>query len=275
MQQLDLLPHNRQPGTVFTSVMVSPLHPRPASISVQLVCFPPAAGGFVSFRPWLHPAAPALKPVFPADWAIYGVQFPWAGWTYDALVAELTEVLIEQRVAAPLVLCGVSLGALLAFGVARTLRSRGLAAPLGLAVLSMSAPQLYPNHRAPVPVGWTLDAWREKMLELGGTRREALHNPARLGQIVQRLQESQSIPASFRYVDEPPFAFPIASFSGEQDTVYPLEIQLAWQEQTSYSFHAHVYPQAGHLDWLAAAAVRCCFLADLVTTLSGWQEMTR
>ena len=113
------LPGGARPALQIRRLQMSGQEPHP--ISLQLVAWPQAGGGLFSFLPWLYPQA---RGGLAADVGLWGVELDWtARWTFDSLVAALTDAIEQERPALPLVLAGYSLGALLAFGVARQLRN--------------------------------------------------------------------------------------------------------------------------------------------------------
>src|SRR5579871_210746 len=254
-----------------SALQLARLSPQREQVRVQIVCLPPTAGGFFSFLPWLKTPS-SLQPLVPADVALWGVQLDWtAPWRFAGLVSTVTDALEAQRTDAPLVLCGASLGALLAFGVARELRRRQAKAPLGLVVIAMCAPR----HYQP-PAGWDawqLSDWRSHLQREGDTPAEVLHAPARLEQLVAQLRGGLSIAQDFTYTSEAPFAFPFATFAGEHDQLYPPVTLAGWQEQTTNACAAFCYPEAGHLALLQVPAMRTSMLVDMVETVEHWMEV--
>lgn len=243
---------------------------RQPEIRAQLVCFPPTAGGFFSFQPWLK-SLPGLRPLLPGDLELWGAQFSWtAGWTCSSLVPALTDALEAQRHPAPLILCGASLGALLAYLVALELRQRQARSPLGLVVIAMSAPQQYRPH--PVGEDWAHDAWRARLRRVGGTPEYVLADPARLAHLRLQVQGGLRIAHSFSYREEPPLAIPIASFGGAADPEVDPTTLNGWRHQTTSTFTSFLYPEAGHLDVLQAPYIRASFLTDLRATVEHWLQ---
>lgn len=270
---MQMLTQHQSAGPITTprqGLRLARLSPTQQPVRTQLVCFPPNGEGPISFLPWLKTPS-VSQPIIPADMGLWGIQLDWTmGWTFDNLVSALTDALEEQRTPAPLVLVGVSLGALLAWGVARELRRRQAKAYLGLAVIAMSAPHRY----KPSPIGenWTLDEWRAVLRRVGGTPEAVLADSSRLQNVVLQVQGGLSIAHSFAYCNEPPLAAPIAAFGGDADWEFVPDTLKGWRRQTTKSFSTHIYPGAGHLDLLRAEAIRCQFLAELVATIQTWRE---
>jgi surfactin synthase thioesterase subunit len=107
----------------------------------------------------------------------------------------------------------------------------------------------------------------------GGTPEEVLTHPARLAQVVEQVQGGLSIARDFTYTDEPPFAFPLATFAGERDQEWAPPTFVGWREHTVSTYASFCYPEAGHLDLLQVPAIRSCLLIDVMTTLRQWLEV--
>lgn len=252
------------------AVRLARLSRRQPEIRAQLICFPPTAGGFFSFQPWLK-SPPGLHPLLPGDLELWGAQFPWeAGWTCSTLIPALTDALEAQRHPVPLILCGASLGALLAYLVALELHQRQARSPLGLVVIAMSAPQQY----RPPPLGedWAPDAWRARLRRVGGTPEHVLDDLARLEHLRQQVQGGLRIAHSYAYREEPPLAIPIAAFGGDADQEVAPPSLDGWRRQTTSTFTSFLYPEAGHLDVLQAPHIRASFLTDLRATVEHWLQ---
>ncbi len=100
-----------------------------------------------------------------------------------------------------------------------------------------------------------------------------LATPARLAQLVAQLRGGLSIAQDFTYSPEAPFAFPLATFAGERDQLYPPVTLAGWQEQTTSTCTAFCYPEAGHLALLQVPAIRTSMLVDMVATVKRWVEV--
>jgi len=139
-----------------------PYAPRPAA-ELRLVCFPYAGGTSALYRPWSE--------VLPATVEVWGVEPPGRGARLGESPVDQLRVAVgavsqelERSPGAPYVLCGYSLGSLLAFEVARELRRRGMSQVAGLIACSFPAPHLAPRlpaadvpdseYRKPCRDGW-------------------------------------------------------------------------------------------------------------------------
>jgi medium-chain acyl-[acyl-carrier-protein] hydrolase len=143
----------------------------------------------------------------------------------------------------PLAVFGHSMGALLAFEFARTMRRRLGQAPLMLIVSAHDAPQ-HPRrtaalHKLPRPRFW------EEIRNLDGTPEGVLDN-ADLRELAEpSLRRDLEAVETYRYVHERPLNCPIAAFVGRDDPNTSLEGVEAWSAQTDAGFALSVFP-GGH-----------------------------
>ena len=213
--------------------------------------FPPAGGGSPAYRPWQPLLAPIeVRPlVWPGREHLLG-QPPLRD--VDALVACALGEVDARR---PFALFGHSLGALVAFEVARALRRQGIQ-PLALFVSAFRAPQLPPTqaplHRLPD---------RELVRELeryNGTPPEILAHEELLALLLPSLRADVEAAETYAYRTEAPLACPILAFGGDDDPFVSREELAAWRAQTTGPFRVrtfpgdHFYLQASHAALLAA-----------------------
>lgn len=247
------------------------LSPPEAETDVQMVCLPPTGEGFFSFLPWSRPQEDG-RFFFPGV-GLWGAQFNWtADWSFAALAEAVADAVAAELSSSLIALCGYSFGGLLAFEAARRLRRRRERALLGLVVAVVSAPQMYHQAR-PVGEGWTTKEWRDELKRLGGTPATVLNDPEQLELVVPRVIGGLKISASYRYGEEAPFDdLPIAAFGGRRDQEFDPTDVLAWSEQTTADFTAHIYQDAEHFDLLKTPRVRDRFLADVAAALGRWRQ---
>ena len=155
----------------------------------------------------------------------------------DGLVAELTGD-VRKFADRPYVLFGYCSGALLAFLVARAVRTAGLPAPRVLVVASYPPPQF---ARPPADLH-RLDSdgfWTRTILS-GGFPAPLAAEPDFRAVFEPALRGDFELLAGFRYVDEPPLDTPVVAITGRADeTLRP--VQLApWADQTSAEFTLRV-----------------------------------
>ncbi len=210
--------------------------------AVRLFCFPHAGGGAALFHPWPRVAPPWLD--------VCAVELPGRGRRLDepplrtipALAAAAGEALV-RALEPPFALFGHSMGALLAFELARWLRARGLPPPCHLFVAGHRAPQLPPRGRAigrlPEP------EFVEELRALGGTPPEVLDHPELFALVSPALRADIVACEDYRYADGPPLQAPLSAFGGAGDAdVEPAELE-AWRAQAGSTFSSQTFP-GGH-----------------------------
>ena len=210
--------------------------------AIKLVCFAHAGGSASSYAQW-HRAVPA-------DVEVWAVQLPGrenrlseAPYTHlatlvDNLLAPLAP-LLEQ----PCVFFGHSLGALLAFELARQLRQRGLPQPQGLVVSGHRAPQLPSNtekiHHLPD------DEFIRKVVAYEGIPAELLSEAEFRDIWLPALRADFTASETHLHQDAPPLSCPLVALGGVQDAKMSRSDLQAWRVQTNGVFRAQLLP-GGH-----------------------------
>lgn len=210
---------------------------------LRLFCFHGAGGGAHQFRTWHQH--------LPHDIDIYPVQLPGrtsraAEAPYrsiDALIPDLRAALSEH-LDVPFVLLGHSMGALVAFHLARELRRRGETQPKSLVVLSRSAPR---PHEAKRMLHTLLDDALLEALDSwhGSIPKELRREPALLALLLPLLRADLELNETYELRSEPPLAIPIIAFGGISDLSVPHESVAHWAAHTSAGFSLRMVP-GGH-----------------------------
>lgn len=213
--------------------------------AVRLVCFPYAGGGAIAFRSWL--------PDLPDSVELLAAQLPGRGLRFrEPPVADLERmadsVTAALRARSPgtarppgaarLVFFGHSLGALLAFEVARRLAADGDGAPHHLLASACRAPQL------PPPPWYDLHnlsdaALHAQLRRLNGTPAAVLDEPELLAALMPAIRADFAAYGRYRYAPGPPLACPITVLSGDADPLVSDDALAAWQAQTQAAFALH------------------------------------
>ncbi len=218
--------------------------PRPAA-ELRLFCLPYAGGGAGVYRHWGEqlPAAVELGAVrLPGREGRFG-EPPLR--RLDRLIELLVDELLplmDRRFA----LFGHSLGALVAFELARALRRGGHRMPAHLFVSGRRAPQLASARDPGRPVHLLPDA--ELLAELGkleGAPPRVAGAPELLELMLPTVRADFEMGETYRFAAEAPLALPITGFGGEQDGDVSADSVAAWQAQTTGRFAMHLVP-GGH-----------------------------
>lgn len=209
---------------------------------VRLFCFPHAGGGASIF--WRWPAD------LPSRIEVCAVQLPGredriaephpaaAGPLVQALIAAVGPLLDL-----PFALFGHSLGALLAFELARGLRRLRAPEPVHLFVSGKSAPAL-PSpalDMSALPDG----EFVRRIQELAGTPPELLADAEVRAIFLPLLRADLAICDRYVYAPEPPLGCPISAFGGTEDAHVSRDALEAWRRETRAPFSVRMMP-GGH-----------------------------
>lgn len=140
----------------------------------------------------------------------------------------------------PAVFYGHSMGALLAFELARELRRRSMQLPVQLIVSGRQAPQT-PEHKSPVSHLPDADLIAQ-IRRYNGTPPAVLENRELMELVLPALRADFAVCESYRYTPEPPLPCGIAAWGGWEDSEVSPEEIAAWEVQTSSSFSYRMFP---------------------------------
>ena len=204
-----------------------------AAGALRLFCFPHAGGGGAAYRAWAES--------LPRSVAVVPMRTPRRN-TMAELVAALCDS-IEAHLDEPFAFFGHSMGAVVAFELARLLRRRNQPAPRMLVASGARAPQFRRGH---VPPPEPSEAqFVEALRRLEGTPREVLDNPNLMQLILPALREDAAIYRNYIYAEEPPLDCPIRAYGGAEDPNVRREHLEGWAIETTAVFAVRVFP-GGH-----------------------------
>lgn len=199
----------------------------------KLVCVHHAGGAASAFWQWRRHARPGLD--------IHAVALPGResriaeprhrdlGELVDSLVGELDRVL-----AGPHILFGHSMGALIAYHLARRRLELGRRPPEALAVAGYAAP-----HLASVPIAVddvSDEELARSLCAIGGLPPELLGRPEWLGPLLAVVKDDLRVCHSHRYTPTAPLPFPVHAFGGVDDPLVTEEQLAGWREHTAAEF---------------------------------------
>lgn len=159
-----------------------------------------------------------------------------------ALVRILAEAL-PAWLSRPYALFGHSLGALVAFEVARHLPRWGLPAPQGLIVSARRAPQLGLPH--PPVHAMSREAFIEELRRLGGTPSAVLEERELMELLEPMIRADLRLTETYAPGPVVPLAVPIVGLIGADDPRVSVPEVDAWADATADRFARHVLP-GGH-----------------------------
>lgn len=214
-------------------------HPAPGA-PLRLVCLPHAGGSAGYFLPVSEALSPGTD--------VVAVQYPGR---QDRLREKCLEDIGElaDRVLAslrpltdlPLVLFGHSMGASVAFEVARRMQEEGRA-PAALFASGRRAPS---RHRSEGVHLKDDEGFLAEIRALGGTDSALLDHEGILRMVLPALRGDYKAAETYRYDPGPPLRCPVVAMAGDADAKTPLDDVGAWREHTSGPFELDVFP-GGH-----------------------------
>jgi medium-chain acyl-[acyl-carrier-protein] hydrolase len=208
---------------------------------LRLFCFPYGGGGTTPFREWqaLLPAAVEVCPVL-----LPGREARIGETAFDRLpplVAALDDAL-APALDLPYAFFGHSVGALVAFELARALRRRGATPPVHLFASGHPAPQLPDlERRHDLPE----DELIAELRRFQGTPEEVLDNPELMRLVLPTLRRDFAVAETYQHAPEAPLDCPLTAFGGLADPRAGRAELLPWQEQTRAAFKLRMFP-GGH-----------------------------
>jgi surfactin synthase thioesterase subunit len=222
----------------------------------RLVCFPPSGSSAGSYDPW--------REVTPPDVELLAVQYPGRG---DRLgeavahtVADMAEPIVHELLelpAAPTVLFGHSLGALVAYETALRLRADDVA-PRYLFVSGAAAPRQAGGGTTHLA---TDDALWAAVCALGGIDQDMTENPELRELVLPALRGDIAAHESYVPPDAERLNCPIRCYHSQDDPLVDAERVRGWAETTSRTFSSRTISGA-HFPLDARVVV-----ADLVSAV--------
>jgi medium-chain acyl-[acyl-carrier-protein] hydrolase len=221
---------------------VSCVRPDPAA-PWRLWCLPFAGGGASAWNPWNARLAgvaeiAALRPPGRES----RLREPPAG-QWAPLVEHLLREM-EPHLGRRYALAGHSLGAMLAFELARLARARGLPEPAALIVSGArapDAPRREPDLHA-LPDGEFIEELDRRYQGIPpGVRSE----PELLALLLPVMRADLTVFETYAHAPGAPLAIPVLAMSGESDPHVSRAEALAWGEHTTGRFEAEFFP-GGH-----------------------------
>jgi medium-chain acyl-[acyl-carrier-protein] hydrolase len=207
--------------------------------TIRLFCFPHAGGGASVFHSWTTELAPDIN-VYPVQLA--GREGRWREpplTRISALVPALSEAL-RPFLQPPYAFFGHSMGAFVAFELARQVRRENRQGPAALIVSAARAPQI-PDPDPPVHM-MPAEQLLENLKRLDGIPQELLDHPDLVAVLLPAMRADLAMCETYDYRGEPPLTCPISVHGGEHDDKVPLEHLTPWRVQTSGEFQLRVFP---------------------------------
>lgn len=209
--------------------------------ALRLFCFPYAGGGAPVFRGW----GEAMEGI-----EVCAANLPGRGSRFGEAPLTSMTALLEALAAhfpirdggpdlSPFAFFGYSMGARIAFELARVLRRQGRALPVQLLLAACPAPQL--------PQGAPLHTLAEEdflaeLVRRNGIPAAVLQEGELLNLLLPVVRADLELYETAVYEQQPPLPCSITTFGGDDDPVVGRHALAAWSEQTSGSFQQIILP---------------------------------
>lgn len=209
---------------------------------LRLFCLPHAGGSATVYRQWATSVAPFVD--------VCAVEYPGRGTRFrEPLFRELRPLVealadgITPALDLPFAFFGHSLGSLVAFELARTLRRRQRREPAHLFASGRPAPHVklrrQPLHDLPTP------AFMAELRKMNGTPEEVLSNPELMEIYVPILRADFAIEGTYVHAEEAPLDCPISAYGGRADEGVREKHIAAWGRHTRGAFTHRLF-DGGH-----------------------------
>jgi medium-chain acyl-[acyl-carrier-protein] hydrolase len=205
----------------------------------RLFCFPYAGGSALIYRQWAN-HLPRQVEVCPVQLPGRGHRLREAPLNRMSPLVEVVAQQIRELSGQPFAFFGHSMGATIAFEIARLLRRERAPQPLHLFVSGRSAPQVpetrTPTYNLPEP------ELIEDLRRLNGTPSEIFDEPDMLNVMLPLIRTDFEVVQTYAYEDEPALDCPITVYGGLQDQEVKRENLNAWCAQTTAPFRVRLFP---------------------------------
>jgi medium-chain acyl-[acyl-carrier-protein] hydrolase len=202
--------------------------------ALRLFCFPHVGAGASAFNLW--------KPAWiPDNIELWTVRLPGREQRLSEtpfrhmgpLVDALYEAMATQ-LSGPYAFYGHSLGAVVAFEMARRIQRQGGPGPIRLLISAHTAPQL--GLCRPVLYNLPDKEFVNALRRFAGTPDEALDNEDLMSIMMMALRADFEVDETYSYEEGPPLDCPISAFGGIEDRDVAQADLEAWKTLTSQKF---------------------------------------
>jgi medium-chain acyl-[acyl-carrier-protein] hydrolase len=237
--------------------------------ALRLFCFHYAGGSAQAFRTW--------PTNLPSTVEIGMIQLPGRGRrraepkiTHLLPLSRIVAREIQQYIDKPFAFFGHSMGALLCFEVARSLRRANRLEPVHLFISATEAPHRR-NHGEQLST-LPRPALIKKLQEYEGAPATALRNEELMDLMLPTIRADFALCETYEYSPEAPMSCPLTIYGGTEDPKVELERLAAWGEMSVGPSNMRMFP-GGHfyIVTLQSTFLRT-FASDLLQLCSQLQK---
>jgi surfactin synthase thioesterase subunit len=229
-------------------------------INFRLFCLPHAGAGATLYRQWVDEVPPTVH--------FCRIQLPGREERLHeqplASAAEITRTLVQELrpwLDLPFALFGNSMGALLAFELAREFRRAGQSLPAHLFLSGRPAPHV--KSRIPAIHHLADGDFKRELGRLNGTPLMVLNDAELMGLLMPTLRADFSVCETYNCAPEEPLTIPITVFGAIGDVHVHRENLVAWQGYTTASFRVRMFPGDHFYLQTARSGLISAIVADL------------
>jgi surfactin synthase thioesterase subunit len=201
--------------------------------ALRLFCFPYAGGGATAYRAWSD-ALPRSVEVCCARLPGREMRIKEPAYSDVYLLVDALAPALVPLLERPFALFGHSMGALVAFELARKLRRDHNLLPERLLVSARIAPSMKLKH-SPLNI-LPDDEFIDALAKLNGTDENALQHRELMKLVLPALRADVAMHEQYKYSEGTPLECPIVAFGGLQDPKVDNEGLDAWRNHTTGPF---------------------------------------
>lgn len=246
--------------------IVSPAMQIDPRVEMRLLCFPFAGSAGAEFREW----APAVPP----EIDVCAIQLPGRGARWNEVPVSNMATLVARMAAdlqpllsIPFALLGHSMGAILAFELARHLRRTGSHQPVHVFASGARAPHL-PDPEPPAS-GLPDADFLARLKTLNGFPAELRDNDEFLRLVLPTLRADVLMCDTYRVTADAPLDCPLTALGGLDDTRVPRAHVAAWAGYTQNRFRLRFFAGDHFFITNSRAQVVSAVLAELTRPVAA------
>ena len=226
--------------------MSDPVHPwfrrgfAGERVELRLFCFPYAGGTAAQiYRGWNEYLPPTIE-VLSAELPGRGLRLQEPAFVRLADLVKALTIALIPLLDRPFAFFGHSMGATIAFELARSVRRCLGLEPELLCVSGRRAPQVLVNR--PSIYDLPKDEFIAELKRMDGTPSEVLEHAELMELVFPLLRADFQLIETYKYDVGPPLACPITVYGGLADDEETREVLSMWRSQTTSDFALHMLP---------------------------------